>query len=153
MQSLDRLSKVVGVASSAASAVNEAVRKSEQRRFTVQAGVAVYLHVERAEVSVTRTPIVSGDSMTVSIDARWHPPFAWRLVTDQDSAGVYIVAIRHRVVKWMSTVAGGLTTMRLEVSAPQGVAIMLRLENAKVTLDDLTGVIELPPDGKPPIFR
>ncbi|MDZ4765433.1 MAG: hypothetical protein SGI73_12850 [Chloroflexota bacterium] len=154
MQTLDRLSKLVGVASSAASAVTDAVRRGEQLRFTVSAGAALYLHAEHADVSVTRTAATSANApLTITIDARWQPPFAWRLVTEQDDAGIYIVAMRHRVAKWMGSVTGGLTTMRLDVSAPLGVAILLRLEGARVTLDNMSGVIELPPNGNVPIIR
>jgi hypothetical protein len=155
MQTLDRLSKLVGAATSAASTLQTAVRHDETARFTVRAGVALYLHAERAAIVVTRAaaPSTAADGLSVLVSARWQPPFAWRLVTEQDDAGVYVVAMRHRVAKWFSGVASGLTTMHLTVSAPPAVPILLRLEGARLTLDDVSGVIELPPNGASPIFR
>lgn len=154
MQTLDRLSKLVGAASTAASAVGDAVRRAETLRFPMPEGSAFYLHAEHADLTVTRylapAPIIGEDAAStrlVTLEARWQPPFAWRVVSERDEAGVYVVALRRRALRMVGMPSGGLLTMRLMLSAPRGVPVILRLEHVRLTVDEVSGVIEMPADG------
>jgi hypothetical protein len=141
MQTLDRLIKLAGAASSAVSAVGNAVQRAETLRFPLQAGAAFYLHAERAIVSVSR-----GDDPYVRVEARWQPPFAWRIVFEHDDAGIYVVALRRRAAHLVKGVAGGLLTMRLDVLAHHDTPIILRLDSARLTVDQVNGTLELTPN-------
>lgn len=142
MQTLDRLIKLAGAASSAVGAVGNAVQRAETLRFPLHPGTAFYLHAERAVVSVAR----SADPF-VRVEARWQPPFAWRVVFEQDDAGIYVVALRNRAAHLMKGIAGSLLTMRLDVLAHHDTPVILRLESARLTVDDVSGMFELTPDG------
>jgi hypothetical protein len=142
MQTLDRLIKLAGAASSAVGAVGNAVQRAETLRFPLHPGTAFYLHAERAVVSIAR-----GADPFVRVEARWQPPFAWRVVFEQDDAGIYVVALRNRAAHLMKGIAGGLLTMRLDVLAHHDTPVILRLDSARLTVDQISGMLELTPDG------
>jgi hypothetical protein len=142
MQTLDRLIKLAGAASSAVSAIGNAVQRAETLRFPLPPGAAFYLHAERATVSVSR-----GDDPYVRVEARWQPPFAWHIVCEHDDDGVYVVALRRRAARLVRGAAGGLLTMRLDVLAHHDTPIILRLDSARLTVDQVSGMLELTPQG------
>ncbi|PJF28047.1 MAG: hypothetical protein CUN53_01770 [Phototrophicales bacterium] len=142
MQTLDRLIKLAGAASSAVGAVGNAVQRVETLRFPLHPGTAFYLHAERAVVSIAR-----GADPSVRVEARWQPPFAWRVVFEQDDAGIYVVALRSRAAHLVKSIAGGLLTMRLDVLTHHAAPIILRLDSVRLTVDEVSGMLELTPDG------
>jgi hypothetical protein len=155
MQTLDRLTRLMGSASQAANTLGGTLggllRKTETRHFIVGMDAAFYLHTEYAEVDVQRVEVTASSSARlVIVDARWQPPMAWRVVSEQDDAGVYFVAVRHKMTSWVSGISSALgawASLRLSVTAPPGVPLILRLHHTRLVLDDISGVIELPPDG------
>lgn len=129
MQHLGTLWKIAN----AASEVAELARSSETFRFNVRDDVTLYLHLAGAEVRVRRW-----DAPRIEVTAQLQAPFGWRIKTDQDDVGVYMVALRRAVV-------GGLAGAVFTVSAPRGAHLLVRLENGRLLLDDVTGTFQLPP--------
>ena len=64
--------------------------------------------------------------------------FGWQLTTDQDDAGVYVVAKRKPVI-------GSIARGKFHFTLPQGVYISLKLTQCQLCLDDLTASLDLPP--------
>jgi len=117
----------------AASEVAEIARSSETFRFNVREDVTLYLHMAGAEVRVRRW-----DEPRIEIVAQLQALFGWRIKTDQDEFGVYMVALRRAVV-------GGLSGAIFSVAAPRRAHLYVKLEHGRLLIDDLTGTIQLPP--------
>lgn len=115
----------------------EIARSSQTFQFTVQPNVTVYLHTMQAEVFVARH-----DQPHVELIAKLGAPFAWRVATDQDDAGVYLVARRKAVV---GQLAGVLARAVLLLTIPLESHLILKLENSRLSLQDLTGDFEFAP--------
>lgn len=64
--------------------------------------------------------------------------FGWQLTTDQDDAGVYVVARRKPVI-------GSIARGKFQFILPPGVHISLKLTQCQLRFDDLTASLELPP--------
>ena len=64
--------------------------------------------------------------------------FGWQLTTDQDEAGVYVVAVRKAVI-------GSIARGKFHFSLPRGVYISLKLTQCQLCFDDLTASLDLPP--------
>jgi hypothetical protein len=133
MQHLNTLNQLV----QAASQVTELARASQTYRFPVSAPTTFYLHVSLAEVRITRRPGASAE-----VQATLGAPFAWRVASDQDEAGIYFVAHRRPLV-------GALAVASFHISVPPETYLILKLDNVRMTLDDVNGTVELPPGGTP----
>lgn len=129
MQHLNTLSQLVN----AASAVAEFARSAQTYSFNVGASVTCYLHVKGGEVRIARRP-----QALVEITSQLQAPFGWRVAAEQDEAGVYFVALRRPVV-------GAVADAIFHVTVPLDTHLVLRLEHTRLSLDDMNGVIELPP--------
>ncbi len=64
--------------------------------------------------------------------------FGWQMTTDQDDAGVYIVAKRKPVI-------GSIARGKFHFTLPRGVHISLKLTQCQLCFDDLTASLDLPP--------
>ena len=120
---------------SAVSTVAEMARQSQTYRFNVSGAITLYMDLESAEVRVLRRP-----DPAVEVIANLQVPFAWRIATDQDEAGVYVVARRRPVV-------GSVASAAFQVNVPPDTYIVLKLKDCRLSLDALTGTVELPSDG------
>ncbi len=129
MQHLNTLSQLV----SAASTVAELARTSQSYTFAVSSGTTCYVHVAGGEVRVARQ-----SAPTVEIMALLQAPFGWRLSAEQDDAGVYFVALRRPLV-------GAMAWGSVLVTLPDDAYLALRLEHTRLCLENLDGVLELPP--------
>lgn len=129
MQHLDTLWKMV----TAASTVRDLALESKTYQFVVQPRVTVYVHTEYAAISITRW-----HQPLVTMKAQLQAGFGWRVETDQDEAGVYLVAKRRAVV-------GGLGRGRFDLHVPYNAYLHLKLEKGQLTLDDISGEYTLPP--------
>jgi hypothetical protein len=129
MQKLATLWQVVN----AASQVAEMARSSDTYRFGVVGEASFYLHTAGAEVRVERWA-----QPVIQVSARLNAPFAWRIETDQDDAGVYFVAQRRPVV-------GSLAGASFHISLPHAAHLILKLDKCRLTLEDLSGTLEFPP--------
>ncbi len=120
---------------SAVSTVAEMARQSQTYRFNVSGAITLYIDVESAEVRVLRRR-----EPQIDVTANLQVPFAWRIATDQDEAGVYVVARRRPVV-------GAVAAAAFQVNVPPETYIVLKLKDCRLSLDALTGMVELPGDG------
>lgn len=129
MQHLNTLWQAVN----AASTVAELARQSQTFHFGVVKPVTLYLQAEGAEVRVKRWGMPQ-----IQVTAQLQAAFGWRVATDQDDAGVYIVAKRRPVV-------GGLARGTFHVSVPHDTYLILKLADGRVILDDVSGTLHIPP--------
>ena len=129
MQHLNTLSQIV----SAASSVMELARSSQTYSFGVMSSVTCYVHVAGGEVRIARHT-----APLVEIAAQLQAPFGWRIAAEQDAAGVYFVALRRALIGAM---AGAVFT----VTVPQDAHLVLKLEHARLSLENVDGVLELSP--------
>ncbi len=119
----------------AASTVSELARQSQTYRFGVMGPISLYLHAENAVVQVSRWR-----QPMVEVSAQLQAAFGWRIVTDQDEAGVYFVAKRRVVV-------GGLSRAVLRVNVPWDTYLILKLRSGHVLFEDVDGTLNIaPPD-------
>lgn len=131
MQHLNTLWQIV----SAASTVSEIARQQQIYRFNVDKGVSVFLRADHADVEIVRWSMPN-----VEVTAKLQAAFGWRIVTDQDGAGVYIVAKRKRVV-------GSMSSASFLLRVPHDAYMMLELEDGRVALESVSGKLHIsPPD-------
>lgn len=129
MQHLNTLSQVV----SAASSVMEWARSSQTYSFAVKSGGSCYVHIGGGEVRISRENIAQ-----VEIEAHLQAPFGWRIAAEQDDAGVYFVALRRAIV-------GGIANASFLLRVPHDAYLTLKLEHTRLSLEDVSGIFELPP--------
>ena len=120
---------------SAASSLAEITRSAQTYVFNVVEPITLYLHTSNAEVRVVRRP-----QPPLEVDVQLQAPFAWRIASEQDEAGVYFVAHRRPVV-------GGLAGASFTLYITPRTHLMLRLERVRLVLDHVDGVVEVPPPG------
>jgi glutamate synthase domain-containing protein 1 len=129
MQHLNTLTQVAN----AASALAELTRKSTTYRFNVMADTTFYLDVSQAEVRLLRHPAAQ-----IEVTMMLQAPFAWRVVTDQDEAGVYVVAKLRPVV-------GGLAGALFSVVVPDQAHLVLKLQRCRLCLEAVDSTLQIPP--------
>lgn len=131
MQHLNTLWQVV----SAASTVREWAQQVKTYTFVVNPHVTFYLRAENADVCLTRW-----QRPMIEVTLRLQVPMGWRVETDQDDAGVYMVARRRAVV-------GGLSSAAFEVVVPHDAYLVLKLQDGQVRLTQIDGTVQIaPPD-------
>lgn len=123
------LESVLSVGADAAAA---ATAKSFRQVFTVQPPITVYVRASHAEVTILR-----GAPHNVSLEADLHASFGWEFATDQDEAGVYIVARRKPIV-------GALSWAKFSLTVPLGAHLALNLTPGSVHLAQIDGKLILP---------
>lgn len=130
MQHLGTLKQLASTASQLA----DLARSSQTYHFTTALDVTFYLHIEHAEVVIARR-----DAPDIDVVAMLQAPFGWRIETDQDEVGVYMVVHRRPVV-------GGLSGAVLHIAVPQAAHVTIKAVDARVSVDGVRGVVEIPPD-------
>ncbi|PJF42278.1 MAG: hypothetical protein CUN50_04795 [Candidatus Thermofonsia Clade 1 bacterium] len=115
-----------------AEAAAAATAKQLHQRFKVQPPLTVYVRGSHVSVRVQRA---AADS--VILDADLHAHFGWEFVTDQDDAGVYIVARRKPLV-------GALSWATLSLTVPFYAHLALHLTPGSLHLAHLEGKLTLP---------
>lgn len=131
MQHLNTLTQVANAASSLA----ELTRKSTTYHFNVVGDTMFYLDVSQAEVRVLRHRVP-----VIEVSMMLQAPFAWRVGSDQDEAGVYIVAKRRPVV-------GGLAGAVFSIVVPDNAHLVLKLERCRLCLEAVDGTFQIPSVG------
>jgi hypothetical protein len=129
MQHLNTLTQLVN----AASTVVELARASQTYIFQVASSATCYIHVSSGDVQVARQ-----SAPQIEIIAQLQAPFAWRVAAEQDDAGVYLVALRRPFV-------GAMGSASFLITVPEDAYLALRLEHCRLSLADVNGLIELPP--------
>ena len=131
MQHLNTLWRLVN----AASTVKDIVQQSKTYYFPVTGVITVYLRAENAGVTVSRW-----SRPQVEATVHLQVPFGWRIATEQDDAGIYIVAKRRAVV-------GGLSNASFDLFVPHNAYLVFKLEGGYVKLDNLNATLNIaPPD-------
>lgn len=129
MQHLNTLTQVANAASTLA----DLTRKSTSYHFNVSGTTTFYLDVAQAEVRVLRH-----SEPQIEVTMMLQAPFAWRVATDQDDAGVYVVAKRRPVV-------GGLAGALFTIVVPYQAHLVLKLERCRLSLEHVNSVVQIPP--------
>lgn len=122
-----------------AAAASQATSESFRQIFNVQLPCTVYVRAAHCSVEVRRQP-TERERARVELNATLRAAFGWEFSTDQDEAGVYIVAKRKPVV-------GALANARFSLIVPTGAHLVLHLTPGSVHLIDFDGKITL--EGKP----
>ncbi|MGQ9889294.1 MAG: hypothetical protein ACUVSX_12500 [Aggregatilineales bacterium] len=113
--------------------LSEIARSRQTYYFSTLGPITFFLKAEQAEVRVRRwaQPRVE---VTVTLQAA----FGWRVATDQDEAGVYVVAKRRPLV-------GSLARAAFDVLVPHDAYLDLRLDGGRVVLEGVRGALQVPP--------
>ena len=107
---------------------------SRQYQWEVQTPSSFYLEAEYAEINLARA-----DNNHLHVSVKLRASMSWKLVTERDDAGVYIVAKRKPLI-------GNIGRARLHVRVPHGVHISLQLQSCVLCLDELVSRYDLPPE-------
>lgn len=116
-----------------ASVLAEVARKAHTYSFITTTPITFYMQAEAVQVRIRRW-----DQPRVEVGVQLRVPMAWRVVTEQDDAGVYCVARRRPVV-------GGWAGAKFTVSVPTDTYLMLKLTECDLAIDGYSGTMELPP--------
>lgn len=130
MEKLDVLWKLVN----AASMVRDLALESKQYHFKVQPPITFYLHADYADVLVSRH-----NQAEVIVSAQLQAGFGWRVKTDQDEAGVYVVAVPRADI-------GSVIRAKFEVTVPHDTHLILKLKQGQFSLNDVEGTLEVSSD-------
>ena len=108
----------------------------QKRRYQWDVALPNTLYLEAEQALVQLSP-----HNKASVEARieLRGGIAWQLTTDQDEAGVYIIARRKSL---LGSIAGG----KFRLWVPRGLHISLRLTACQLRLDDLQASIDFAPD-------
>jgi len=126
------------------SAADWAIQESRQRI----SGVLTRSHLLVFKTDAPLTVYVRGAKCTVTVRhhtldqvelrATLFNAFGLQFVTDQDDAGVYVIAKRRRFV-------GMLSRAEFELTVPVYANLAFNLTPGTVKIEDIDGVLELPP--------
>jgi hypothetical protein len=108
-------------------------RRQQTYYFSTLGAITFYLRAENAEVQVIRWGLPK-----VEVNVTLHGAFGWRVAADQDEAGVYVVARRRALV-------GGLSRALFTVIVPHSAFLMLHVDDGRVVMEHVNGVVEIPP--------
>lgn len=137
MQKLNSLWQVVN----AASEITSLTRHTQTYYFSTLDPITFYLRAENADVRVMRWALPK-----VEVTATLQASFGWRVATDQDEAGVYVVAKRKAVLGKMSS---GL----FSIVVPEDAYLVLKLDDGRVSLEHVTGTLQVPPVNAESIYH
>lgn len=129
MQKLNTLWQVVN----AASEITSLTRHTQTYYFSTLGPITLYLQAENADVRVMRWALPR-----VEVTATLQASFGWRVATDQDEAGVYVVAKRKAVL-------GRMSTGVFNIVVPDDAYLVLKLVDGRVILENLSGTLQVPP--------
>jgi hypothetical protein len=128
MQRLDQLWKVLSFAGQ----VRDIAIESKHYQFAVQDAITFYVDTEHSSLEIgyhTKRELL--------IDAEFQAGFGWRVQTEQDAAGIYLVAKRKAII-------GSVSTARFSILLPTDTYTILRLESCSYRVKDVTGEVHLP---------
>ncbi|MCY3834421.1 MAG: hypothetical protein OXG85_15525 [Chloroflexi bacterium] len=106
----------------------------ESRRFRWEAAArtTLYLEAEHADIRLS-----AHDQREVQARIELQAGFGWQLVTDQDLAGVYIVARRKPLI-------GTFGRGQFEIVVPADLHLSLKLRDCLLCLDGLSASLDFP---------
>ncbi|NDJ59946.1 MAG: hypothetical protein GYB67_02410 [Chloroflexi bacterium] len=133
MQQINKLNELAQTVAT----LSSIVRRAQTYQFFLTRPATFYLDVEGAEVRLARHALPY-----IKVDVQLQMPFAWRLATDQDEYGVYIVARRRQVI-------GELGDAQFAVQVPHSTDVQLKLANVRLVFEEVSGAFALPPSAEP----
>lgn len=101
--------------------------------FSTLEPATFYLRAEHAEVQIMRWALPK-----IEVTVMLHAAFGWRIATDQDEAGVYVVARRRPVI-------GNLSSALFSVIVPHDAFLVLNVTGGRIVMEHVTGTVEIPP--------
>ncbi len=117
----------------AASTVADFARQSQTYTFPITSPVTVYLQAEQAEIRLVRW-----GQPKVDVFVQLQAAFGWRIATDQDTDGVYMVAKRRMIV-------GGMSRATFTLTVPHDAYLILKLHESSLLLAAVDGTLHVPP--------
>lgn len=107
----------------------------ETRRFhwDVKPRATFFLQAQYADIR-----LVAKDRQAIAAKIELQAGFGWQLLTDQDEAGVYIIARRKALI-------GSMSRCRFDIALPRDAHISLKLEHCQLCLADLNTALDLKP--------
>ena len=107
----------------------------ETRHFSwdVAARTTFFLQAEHADIR-----LLTHQSDEIQAKIELQAGFGWQVATDQDEAGVYIIARRKPLI---GTIGRG----RLEITLPVHAHISLKLNGCQLSFAELNAAFDLPP--------
>lgn len=129
MQHLGKLWQLVN----AAGAVRDLTRHTKTYFFATPQPITFYLQTEGAVIRLNRwaRPLVEAS-------VKLQGSFGWRVLTDQDDAGVYMAAKRRVIV-------GSLSSALFEIYLPYTAHVILQTQDCDLHINNLNGELQLPP--------
>jgi hypothetical protein len=118
-----------------------ATTKSFIQVFEVDLPITVYVRASHSDVTVRRVP-----GTRVELSANLRASFGWDLAADQDSAGVYIVAKRKRVV-------GAMSSARFTLTVPPEANLVLNLTPGTLHIENVDGKLNIPGAEGAPLLK
>ncbi|MEL6150955.1 MAG: hypothetical protein AAFV33_20525 [Chloroflexota bacterium] len=132
MQTLNRLVN-------AAAIINDLARQKHTHVLPVMDDdITVYLHTDDAAVRIIRWDKPQVEAMVETL-----PALAWRVATDYDENGVYVVAIKRPGF-------GQIARASMNVLVPRDAHLVLRMNNGLVSLDHVRGTLHIAPPADAP---
>lgn len=130
MQHLDNLWKLMSVAST----VRDFTSDNKTLSYRVGKAPTLYIHIESGKVRISRH-----HQPEVTIHIQIQPTFAWRTQTEQDDAGVYLVAKPRRGFT-------GISTGLFEIMAPFDTYFIIKAEQGQLILNNFNETLHITPD-------
>lgn len=129
MQVLNTFRQVIDTAS----ALKDITDQNKTYVFNVEKPGVFYLQMEQAQITIKRW-----NEPTISFSMKLQMSMGWRMATEQDEQGVYVVALRRKVV-------GSLSRAIVEVNIPIETHLILKLQQCALNFGEVDGIIEVPP--------
>ncbi|MGB1285521.1 MAG: hypothetical protein ACPG7F_03220 [Aggregatilineales bacterium] len=127
MSQFDNLRKLAG----AAATVRDIAIERRSYHFQVNLPAVLYLDIEYSHVQIHRDA-----DADIRIDSALQAGFGWRVETDQDDAGVYVVVKRRVLV-------GSFAKAQFDVYLPPATDLILKLTQCALTLHDIDATLHL----------
>jgi hypothetical protein len=143
MSQTDRLSQLLNAAADVASLL----RRREAYHFQARPDAAFYLDAAGAFVRIFRH-----EHARIEVTAHLQAPFAWRIATDQDDAGVYMVAHRHGLIGAAAALTPLTSEAVFDVIVPRAAPLILRLTRCTLTLEGTTNAFTVPGETVMPLI-
>ncbi len=114
-------------------AARELAVETRRYRWEAAPGTTFFLQAEYADIR-----LVTHRRPEVLAKIELQAGFGWQLLTEQDEAGVYIIARRKQLI-------GSLGRSRFDITLPDDIHISFKLDQCMLCLDDLNISLDLPP--------
>ncbi len=117
----------------AAATVRDIAQTTRTYQYAVDTPVTFYGHVEHASLSIARW-----QKAEIQVQTTLQAGFGWQIATEQDAAGVYLVAKRRAVV-------GSIGRALFALHVPTDTYLVLKLVHCEVEFQELTQTLHIPP--------